>query len=410
MLKGYLKKWLFLALLLCASFVIFLRSEVEFFSFFFWAIAVIIGLSAAWMFIGYHASGLVFTRRIPLKIYEDDTLPVELQLKSKGMFPIFNLVVEDYLPCASPGEENKRLLIEYLPPGKQINCAFKVICRQRGRYTLGPVKAYFFDPLGLFFVRRIFRVHSDLYVYPRYFNIGKFPPLTKGVLPWFGVITGRRGGGEDEFFGTREYKKGDPIKLIHWFSSARKNTLIVKEFQNQNFCRATIIFNLSQADNFGEGKESVVEYMVKIAASVAKYLLEHDVTVEIIAHAEEMVHIPSNKGVEHLEDIFKFLAVAQAQSRVTLEEVFEDFIRFIPNDSNLIIIMPDRDWEYLQGMLMLSQRSVALIPLILILSSFLGVGEKERIEKSVAMCLSEQLNLCPLLFSRGDNLEEVFLR
>ena len=410
MLKGYLKKWLFIALLLCASFVISLRSGMEFFSFFFWAILAIILLSAGWMLIGYHASGIYFTRRIPQKIYEDDTLPIELQLNNKSVFPLFNLVIEDYLPCAPLGKQHKRLLIDYLPAGRQIDLSYDIVCRLRGRYSLGPVKVYFFDPLGIFFVRKIFREYSDLFVYPRYFNIAKFPPLTKGVMPWFGVVTGRRGGGDDEFFGTREYKKGDPIKLIHWFSSARKNTLIVKEFQNQSFFRATVIFNLSRADNFGEGKDSVVEYMIKIAASVVKYLLDQNVSVEIIAHAEEMVHIPSNKGVEHLEDILRFLAVAQAESQTSLEEMFEDFVRFIPNDSNLIVIMLDRDWEYLQGMFLLSKRSVSIIPLILVSSSFLGVGEKNIVEQSVAMCLSGELNICPILFSRGEDPAESFLR
>jgi len=409
MLKGYLKKWIFIALLLCASFVISLRTGMEFFSFFFWAILAIIMLSFGWMLVGYHASGVYFTRRIPQKIYEDDTLPIELQLENKSIFPLFNLVIEDHLPCAPFGERNKRLLIGHLPAGRQIDLSYDTACRLRGRYALGPIKVYFFDPLGIFFVRKIFREYSDLFVYPRYFNISKFPPLTKGVMPWFGVVTGRRGGGDDEFFGTREYKRGDPIKLIHWLSSARKNALIVKEFQNQSFFRATVIFNLSQADNLGEGKDSVVEYMVKIAASVVKYLLDQNISVEIIAHAEEMVHIPSNKGAEHLEDILRFLAVAQAESRVSLQEVFEDFVRFIPNDSNLIVIMLDRDWEYLQGMFLLSKRSVSIIPLILVSSSFLGVGEEDKIEKNVAMCLSGELNICPILFSRGKNPEDSFL-
>ena len=75
---------------------------MEFFSFFFWAILAIILLSAGWMLIGYHASGIYFTRRIPQKIYEDDTLPIELQLNNKSVFPLFNMVIEDYLPCATP--------------------------------------------------------------------------------------------------------------------------------------------------------------------------------------------------------------------------------------------------------------------------------------------------------------------
>ena len=234
--------------------------------------------------------------------------------------------------------------------------------------------------------------------------------MTKGILPWFGVEAGRKSGGDDEFFGTREYKRGDPLKLIHWFSSARTQTLIVKEFQDRSFYRATILFNLSQEDNLGVGKESVSEYVIKIAASSAQYLIEHNISVEMIAHTEKLVHIPANKGAEHLEDILRFLAMARAESRVSLREVLEDYLPFIPNDSNIIVIMLDRDWEYLQGMQLLSKRSISVIPFILISASFLWTREQEMLKKDALMHFSGELHSQPFLFSCGENPEEVFLR
>ena len=127
----------------------------------------------------------------------------------------------------------------------------------------------------------------------------------------------------------REYRRGDPLKKIHWMVSARKNQLIVKEFQRQSFFRATIMFNLEKDDNVGEGKESVGEYTIKIVASIAKYLIDLGVSIEVISHAGEVVHIPFNKGQEHLEEILKFLTIAQTESRISLSELFATFQRNI---------------------------------------------------------------------------------
>jgi uncharacterized protein (DUF58 family) len=229
-------------------------------------------------------------------------------------------------------------------------------------------------------------------------------------LPWFGIETTHVSGDEDEFFGVREYKEGDPIKRIHWISTARKRRLIVKEFQRQSFQRATIIFNLEKDKNFGEGKECIAEYAVKIAASVARHLIRAGVSAEIIAHVGEIVHIPFNKGPEHLEDIMRFLAIAQAESMVSLAEIFEEFSRYISNDSSLIVIMTDDDWKYMPAILALENRNVSLIPLILIGSTFLYASDGHRITKETKMILHESFNFNPKFFSRGDNLEEVFAK
>ena len=358
----------------------------------------------------YFATNLNLSRKVISRIEEGDILDTEIVIKNNGILPVFNLVLEDRLPCASSGERERKVLVEYLGREFPLRLKYSCLCPQRGRYTIGPLTAYFFDPLGLFFLKRTYSLYAELYVYPETFKIKKFPALTKGVLPWFGIGTKRVSGDEDEFYGTREYKDGDPIRRIHWFSTARKNKLIVKEFQCQSFSRATIMFNLENDKNVGEGRESTTEYSIKIAASVARYLIEKDVSVEVIAHAGQVVHMPFNKGAEHLEDIFRFLAVAQAESHINLGEMFEEFSRYIPRNSNLIVIMPDTDWDFLPEMLSLERRDVSLIPLILISSTFLYLADKKEITDYVKVKLSSRFNFNPILFSRGDNLEEVFLK
>jgi uncharacterized protein (DUF58 family) len=301
-------------------------------------------------------------------------------------------------------------LIEYVGARSFLNIKYSCPCPVRGKYRIGPFVVYFFDPFGLFFLKRTYYIFSEIYVYPWTFYIKTFPNLVRGILPWFGIETTRVSGDEDEFFGIREYKEGDPIKRIHWISTARKNILIVKQFQRQSFFSATILFNLERDKNFGQGKEKVAEYIIKIAASVSKYLLERGISLELLVHTGEIVHIPFNKGPEYLEDIFKFFAIAQAESRVSLGEIFEEFSRYIPNDSSLILIMLDIDQEYLQSMLLLEKRNISIIPLILVSSTFLYPFDKQNILRETAARISPRSNLKPIYICRGDNLEEVFLK
>jgi uncharacterized protein (DUF58 family) len=410
MLKEHLKKWVFLLVIMLSALIIGLKVYAGFYHLFFWFLVSIVVMNLVWIAIQYFSTRLHLVRTIINRVQEDETLEVETLIRNDGLLPAFNLVLEDNLSCAKGQEKKKSLLIEYLGAGPFLKKRYNCACPVRGRYKIGPLAVYFFDPLGLFFLKRRYQVYSELYVYPRTFSIKKFPDLIKGVPPWFGLETSRVSGDEDEFFGIREYKEGDPIKKIHWISTARKNQLIVKQFQRQTFFRATIVFNLEKDKNFGEGKERIAEYIIKIAASVAKYLIEKDISLELIANTGEMVHIPFNRGPEHLGDIFKFLALAQAESRVSLGEIFEEYSRGIPNDTTLIVIMPDTDWRYLPMMLPLEKRNISLVPLILISSTFLYPFQKQEVLKYTKIKLSKLFNFTPILFSRGDNLEEIFLK
>lgn len=410
MLKISLKKWAFLSIIIIFNLIIALKTSMEFFYFFFWFLLSVVAVSFLWVMTGYFGTELSLIRKTTSKLEEDDILEIETIIDNKGFLPAINFVLEDRLPCAGPQEKEKRISLEYLGGGSTKNLKYRCSCPQRGRYELGPFYIYFFDPWGLFYLKKACSIYSELYVYPRTFNIKKFPSLMKGIAPWFGIEASRVSGDEHEFYGIREYKAGDPIKKIHWFSTARKNRLIVKQFQQQVFFRATIIFNLNKERNFGTGKESVVEYTVKIAASVAKYLIERNVSLELIAHTGEMVHIPFNKGSGHLEDIMKALATAQAESNVSLDEIFQEFSAHIPSDSSLIVIMLDKDWEFLSALLSLSVRNISLVPLILASASFLHAPRRQGIKELDSPKLPQVFNFAPIFFSCGENLEQSFLK
>lgn len=410
MLRLFLKKWIFLAAIVIANLLVALRTSKEFFFFFFWFLLVFMALSAVWLIVAFLAVKIRIERRIVGRLEEDDMLEVTTFVTNTSVLPLFNVVIEDYLSCTTPKERYKRILLEFLKPKSSMEVKYGGWCSRRGKYRIGPFAVYIFDPWGLFFLKRSFAVYSEIYVYPQTFEIRKLPPLTKGTAPWFGIETSRSSGDEHEFYGIREYKQGDPIKRIHWLSTARKNKFIVKQFQRHVFYRTTIMFNLDSEKNFGRGKETVTEYTVKIAASLAKYLIEKGVSVEVIAQAQEIVHMPFNKGPDFLEDIMKFLAVAQPESRVSLGDIFEEFSNLVPQDSTLIAIMSDKDWEYLPMLLSLENRNVSLIPLVLITSSFLDPSDKHKVIREVQMSLPKTFSSPPIFFSCGESLEEPFLK
>jgi uncharacterized protein (DUF58 family) len=83
------------------------------------------------------------------------------------------------------------------------------------------------DPLGLFrqTVREDDREQS--LVLPRFMSL-RSQPLPREVEA---AVTAPRAGHGTEIFGVREYRPGDPLRRIHWRSTARRGELIVREFE-----------------------------------------------------------------------------------------------------------------------------------------------------------------------------------
>jgi uncharacterized protein (DUF58 family) len=409
MLRIHLKRWLFFMLIAASSLIIGLRTSVGFFMFFFWFITATAALNLVWLCIAWLFFAVEIRSSHQLRIDEDDLLKTRVMVANKGLLPVFNLVARFELPFAAPDARHKNLLIDFLLPFGTAEINYTDVCYKRGKYVFGACETYLFDPFGIFYFKRTHRYTSELYVYPRIFQIKKFPRLVKGNLPWFGVSAERSYGDEDDFYGIREYRFGDPLKTIHWMSSARHRKLIVKQFQRLSFFRATVIFNLEKDSNYGEGRESVCEYMIRIAGSVTKYLLDQKVSVEMIAHVGEIVHIPANKGAEHYEEILKFLTLAAPESEVGIGELIEEFFMYIPDDSNLVVIMLDKDWEQFLAAITVGKRSFSLIPIILQSSSFLETDpDPEAHARELREKLYRRFSFNPIVISRGDNLEDVF--
>jgi uncharacterized protein (DUF58 family) len=101
-----------------------------------------------------------------------------------------------------------------------------------GPVRRGPVRARgwvleSFDPLG-FFRRRGRGIDSELaLVLPRFTSLAE----RTNVRELEASLAAPRSGSGTEMFGVREYRPGDPLRRIHWRSSARHGELIVREFE-----------------------------------------------------------------------------------------------------------------------------------------------------------------------------------
>lgn len=107
-------------------------------------------------------------------------------------------------------------------------------------------------PLGLVWWRRRFEVVLDqpVEVGPRRVD-EPWSAWAGGAAGASGRLNGRHGG--DMARGIRDYLPGDPARLVHWPATARRGQLVVKELEDPEVARLTVVVDVSgQPDDADE--------------------------------------------------------------------------------------------------------------------------------------------------------------
>lgn len=160
------------------------------------------------------------------------------------------------------------------------------------------------DPFGLFrtFVKQ--PLPQSVLILPRRYWL---PPVAlPGVLKYQqgGVALASNVGQSDEFVALREYRRGDPIRHIHWRSWAKVGKPIVKEFEDEFFVRHAMVL-----DTFTERPHSdEFEEAVSVAASFACTVLTQESLLDLLFIGPEAYCFTAGRGLAHADQMLEILA------------------------------------------------------------------------------------------------------
>ncbi len=111
----------------------------------------------------------------------------------------------------------------WLPRGTEAELSWPVDTARRGRFDVGPSRLEAGDPFGLRRRELATRVPTPVLVVPRVHAVAP-----AGAAGSTDDGSGDEHDGSDQFHSLREYVVGDPIKMVHWRSSARQGKLMVR--------------------------------------------------------------------------------------------------------------------------------------------------------------------------------------
>ncbi len=238
---------------------------------------------------------------------EDETVEVKLKVTNNGRLARHFIKVLADCPFDQPEKQHRAFLLTSLNPRATTAFSYTATCYRRGCYTSLSTTLEYNGPLGLLVRQRTFQLPLNLTIYPTYYQIEGLPAAEAAWADWGHAVKSRAVG---EFYGSREYQHGDPLKHIHWRHTARLGHFMLKEFEQANQGSVTVVFETRR--DFGAGRETTLEYSIKIAASLAKLCADSGRSINIIA-GETPLHNAGWRGA------MDYLACLEVDEKVALE-------------------------------------------------------------------------------------------
>ena len=141
-----------------------------------------------------------------------------------------------------------------------------------GRVTLPGFRVTVQDPQGFFLLERFIPQEQVFRILPAYAQLSETQPLVKRVnsLPQHGIHRLQRAGMGSELLELREYVPGDPPKSIAWKVSARRETLMTRQYESEVPVRLHVFVDGTIGCRIGGYGLRLLDQMNYVAATVAR--------------------------------------------------------------------------------------------------------------------------------------------
>lgn len=194
------------------------------------------------------------------------------------------------------------------PPDQELTLRSELLPLRRGILRMAGVTVARTDPFGLF--RALVKIplpQTTLILPKRY-------PLPPVALPGSvkyqegGVALASHVGESEEFVSLRDYRRGDPLRHIHWRSWAKVGKPVVKEFEDEFFVRHALVL-----DTFTEHPHSeAFEEAVSVAASFACTIPAQESLLDLLFVGPKSYCFTAGRGLAHADQMLQILASVRA--------------------------------------------------------------------------------------------------
>lgn len=299
-------------------------------------------------------AGVVYERwASPRRAFCGDFVLLETSLSNRKLLPLPWVEVWEKLPMVlDPGSDTERSLEDpshvwlcqgaSLWPYQRARWRHRLHCRRRGVFTLRDARVRTGDPFGLCEREARLEQALELVVYPRVVPLRRLAlsfhhPSTDAASPQSLILDPTR------TIGSREYRPGDPQRLIHWPATAHQGGLHVRVLERASNLQVCLVLDAGSFEHRWDHRgDDLFELALTALASIAVYLSEAGHPVGFLTDASPPAHLLPGAGPGHLESILESMARIRPGRSPRAEEWSA---AYLPPGTSVVVGSSDVGWE-----------------------------------------------------------------
>jgi uncharacterized protein (DUF58 family) len=246
--------------------------------------------------------GVSARRILTEKFSNSDENPIPITIKNNYTFTVEAKLIDE-LPIQFQKRDFEQII--QLESAENYNFEYAVKPVERGEYHFGNLNVFVSTPLRMVARRFKFQENEMVAVYPSFIQMKKYEFLAmSNRLTEFGLKKIRRIGHTLEFEQIKNYIAGDDVRTINWKATAKRNQLMVNQFQDEKTQPIYSIIDLGRVMKMPFEELKLLDYAINSTLAFSNIALRKNDKAGLLTFAKKVDTIvaASNKKT-HLNTI-----------------------------------------------------------------------------------------------------------
>ena len=298
----------------------------------------------AFAFIYWPAPAAEVDCRLPKRTTAGRPTRVSARIRSRrGVLPDLRLSLEPHRQKGGSLTVRPRETLLAADEEGPTEVALEIEAPQRGRYVLRGPALRATDPLRLVAGRSLQLPDQPIVAHPQFWRMQSFEiPVGRRYQPG-GIPLSSSVGESIEFVGTRDYRQGDPLRNIHWRSWGRRGRPVVKEYQEEYFCRIAIVLDTFLPDRPRPKEQRGFEAAISVTASIADFFSRSEHVVDLLAAGPDLYEVNAGRSLAYLENILDVLACIEPSPEAPFQTISPPLFERLAQVTTVVAVVLDWD-------------------------------------------------------------------
>ncbi|MCD2260918.1 DUF58 domain-containing protein [Psychroserpens sp. XSD401] len=234
-------------------------------------------------------NGVVGRRILPEKFSNGDENPVNLILNNYYTFNV-NVTIIDEIPEQFQVRDFN--IKRKLDASSTSQIEYRLRPVERGEYHFGKLNVYVTSVFGLIARRFTYDDEAMVPTYPSFIQLRKYDLLAiSNNLHQYGIKKIRKIGHTMEFEQIKDYVLGDDLRTINWKATAKRNQLMVNQFQDEKSQPVYSIIDKGRVMKMPFDGLTLLDYAINAALVISNVALKKQDKAGILAFSKKVENI-----------------------------------------------------------------------------------------------------------------------